>query len=228
MFKDMNITKIIGLADTEPDFIEVFGETEDQVSDWSHTAKYKIQDLMIRAYKEVSDRKASTQTGFKKLNYPQFNEDILNYQEFKRRWNIEVVPERRPPGLDLAALRKSVSVIAKAKIIAATSMAKAWKLLDLDYGNLQEIRAKLKKEIRSLKIKATSSPAKIVELFHQIQLVAAKIKATGSNSLLEDEEYVTLVGNHHPRAVKYSLWPWFWQTPTEFGGTVPQFLQDRM
>ena len=151
---------------------------------------------MIRAYKEVSDTKASTQTGFKKLNYPQFNGDVLNYQEFKWRWKIEVVPERIPPALKLAALREYVPAIAKAKIIAATSMAEAWKLLDLDYRNLQEVRAKLKKEIRSLKVKATSGPAKIVELFHQIQLVAAKIKATGSNSLLEDEEYVALVGNH--------------------------------
>ena len=61
MLKDLDIVGIISLADTEPNFIKVFGETEDQVSDWSHTAKYRIHDLMIRAYKEVSDRKASTQ-----------------------------------------------------------------------------------------------------------------------------------------------------------------------
>ena len=60
-------------------------------------------------------------------------------------------------------------------------MAEAWKLLDLNYGDIEEVRAKLKREIRSLKIKATSGHAKIVELFHQIQLIAAKIKATGSS-----------------------------------------------
>ena len=42
MLKDLDITGIISLADTEPDFIEVFGETEDQVSDWGHEAKYRI------------------------------------------------------------------------------------------------------------------------------------------------------------------------------------------
>ena len=36
MLKDLDITGIISLADSEPDFIEVFGETEDQVSDWGH------------------------------------------------------------------------------------------------------------------------------------------------------------------------------------------------
>ena len=84
MLKDLNINEIIGLADTEPDFLEIFGETEDQVSDWSITTKYRIQDLLIRAYDEVADRKASTQSGFKKLSYPSFNGDVLCYQEFKR------------------------------------------------------------------------------------------------------------------------------------------------
>ena len=93
------------------------------------------------------------------------NSDVLCYQEFKRKWQIEVVPEQRPPALELAALRESVPTIAKAKIIASTSMGKAWKLQDLDQGNLQEVRAKLKKEVQSLKIKAISGPAKIVELF---------------------------------------------------------------
>ena len=66
---------------------------------------------------------------------------------------------------ELAALRESVPVLARANIIATTSMLEAWKLLDLDYGNLKEVRAKLKQQNRNLKIKAASSPAKIVELF---------------------------------------------------------------
>ena len=103
--------------------------------------------------------------------------------------------------MELAALRESIPALAKAKIIAVKTMAEAWKLLDLDYGDIEEVRAKLKKEIRSFKIKATSSPAKVVELFHQIQLVAAKINATGNNFLLEDHEYVTMVGNHLPEEI---------------------------
>ena len=31
ILKDLNINEIISLADTEPDFLEIFGETEDQV-----------------------------------------------------------------------------------------------------------------------------------------------------------------------------------------------------
>ena len=61
MLKDLNINEIIGFADTEPEFLEIFGETEDQVSDWSKETKFKIQDMLIRAYKKVADRKESTQ-----------------------------------------------------------------------------------------------------------------------------------------------------------------------
>ena len=44
-----------------------------------------------------------------------------------------------------------------------------------------------------------------MELFQQIQLVSDKIKVTGSNSLLKDEEYVTLIGNHLPQDI---MWKW--------------------
>ena len=67
MLKDININMIIGLADTEPDFLEIFCVTEDKVSDWSITTKFKIQDLLIRVYNKEADRKASTQSGLKRL-----------------------------------------------------------------------------------------------------------------------------------------------------------------
>ena len=79
---------------------------------------------------------AAKQTGFQKLSYPQFNGDIFNYLKFKKRWNNEGVHERKPPALELAALRESVPAIAKAKRADASTMNKAWKLLGLDYGNL--------------------------------------------------------------------------------------------
>ena len=33
MLKEMDIKNIISFADTEPDFLEIFGETKDQVDD---------------------------------------------------------------------------------------------------------------------------------------------------------------------------------------------------
>ena len=57
-------------------------------------------------------------------------------------------------------------------------MNEAWRLLDLEFGDVQELRAKLKDQVQGIKIKATKDPARIVELFHQIQIIGVKIKAT--------------------------------------------------
>ena len=81
----MDIKQIIYITDQEPDFQEVFGKTKDQVDDWRHATEARIDDLMIRASREVFDRKAATQSGFKKLAYPHFNGYVLNYLLFKKR-----------------------------------------------------------------------------------------------------------------------------------------------
>ena len=70
-------------------------------------------------------------------------------------------------------------------------------------------KLKLKDQFRGLKIKSTKDSACIVELFHQIQVIAAKIKATGNQAILEnDEEYAALVSNHLSKDV---MWDWFKQ-----------------
>ena len=100
--------------------------------------------------------------------------------------------------MELAALREALPPLAKAKVIAVTSMMEAWKLLDLDYGDVEEVRAKLKREVKLIKIKASSPPARILEVFNQVQLISAKIKVCGSSILLEDSEYISLIGSLLP------------------------------
>ena len=45
------------------------------------------------------------------------------------------------------ALRDSIPASAKAKIADFTMMDKAWRLLDLEFGDVQELRAKLKDQV---------------------------------------------------------------------------------
>merc|ERR1712101_80398 len=157
---------------------------------------------MIRVSREVSERKAATQSGLKKLYYPHFKGDILNYLEFKKRWAAKVVPERKPQVIEIVALRDSIPASAKAKIADVTTMDEAWRILDLEFGEVQELRAKLKDQVQGIKIKATKDSAHIVELFHQIQIIAAKIKATGNLDMLQnDNKYVALVSKHFPRTL---------------------------
>ena len=80
-------------------------------------------------------------------------------------------------------------------------MNKAWKLLDLEFGDVQDLRPKLKDQVRGIKIKATKDSACIVELFHQIQIIASKIKATGN-----DNKYIALVSKHLSKDVMWRWW----------------------
>merc|ERR1712055_1166611 len=206
MLKSMEIDKILVLCETEPDFFSIFGETEDDIHDWRAATEIRIEDLQFRASKEVAERKAATQTGFRKLEYPKFNGDCLNYLEFRKRWREEVLPERKPISLELAAIREAVPVLAKAKLSDISTVTEAWKILYLEYGDIHEIRAKLKDQVRSIKLKASGESARLVELYHAVQCIAAKIKASGSIEILEnDEEYIALVSRHLPKDI---MWRW--------------------
>merc|ERR1712163_61028 len=86
-------------------------------------------------------------------------------------------------------------------------MDEAWRLLDLEFGHVQDLKATLKDQVRGIKIKATKDSACIVELFHQIQIIAAKIKATRNLDMLEnDDEYVALVSKHLSKDVTWRWW----------------------
>ena len=60
----MDTKHIISLTYQEPDLLDIFGETTDQVGQWRLETEVRINDLMIRASREVSQRKATTQSGF--------------------------------------------------------------------------------------------------------------------------------------------------------------------
>merc|ERR1712163_36421 len=86
-------------------------------------------------------------------------------------------------------------------------MDEAWRLLDLEFGHVQDLKATLKDQVQGIKIKATKDSARIVELFHQIQIIAAKIKATGNLDMLEnDDEYIALVSKHLSKDVMWKWW----------------------
>ena len=128
MLKSIEIDDIIHLCETEPYFFSIFGETKDNIADWRLSTEVRTEDLLISASKELTERKSATQSGFRKLAYPNFNGDILNYLKFKKCWKEEVVPERKPIALELAALREAVPVIAKGKLVDVSSLTDAWKL----------------------------------------------------------------------------------------------------
>ena len=61
-----------------------------------------------------------------------------------------------------------------------------------------------------------------MELFHQIQVIAAKIRATGNLEMLEnDEEYVALVSKHLSKEL---MWKW-WESERSCWSSFYNFLE---
>ena len=110
---------------------------------------------------------------------------------------MEVSPERQIESRDLSNLLDNIPQTAKNRLVDVETLSVSWNLLDKEYGNHQEIRAKLKASITAIKIKANNGPNKLIELFEQVQTISAKIKAAGDSSQLNnDSEYITLVARH--------------------------------
>ena len=70
-----------------------------------------------------------------KLKYPTFSGDILSYQELKRRWLEDVVPERKLQALELAALRESIPNVVRNNITEVNTVKEAWNLMDIHYSD---------------------------------------------------------------------------------------------
>ena len=55
----MNIEHVLSLSEAEPNFLSIFGETGNKIDDWYHAREIRIEDLLIKASKEVSKQKSA-------------------------------------------------------------------------------------------------------------------------------------------------------------------------
>ena len=86
--------------------------------------------------------------------------------------------------MELYSLKDSVPAAAKQKLLETKTLKDAWKILDLHYGQKMEIRAKLKEEMKDIKLKAVSSLEREIELWDKVQYITARIKAVDAARLL--------------------------------------------
>ena len=70
----------------------------------------------------------------------------------------QISPELQLESHEVFNLKDNLPLAAKNKLIDIESLAECWQILDREYGNSSEIRAKLKQSIAAIKLKATQSP----------------------------------------------------------------------
>ena len=126
-------------------------------------------------------KKSAISSGFEKRKYPSFQGNPLEYFALKKHWKIEVSPELQLESREVFNLKDNLPLAAENKLIDVETLEECWSVLDREYGNSSEIRAKLKQSIASIKLKATTSPHKEIELYEQVQTISAKIRAAGGS-----------------------------------------------
>ena len=123
-----------------------------------------------------------TQSGFERKAYLKFDGNKLEYYVFKDKWLKKVHVERQHPNQELASLRDSLCKNAQNKVTDCQSLKEVWKVLDEQFGNLQELRAALKLKISQIKLKSHASPHRELELFNEVQFLTVKVKAHGGEN----------------------------------------------
>ena len=90
--------------------------------------------------------------------------------------------------MDLAVHKESVTVPVRNKLSYYTNSDRTWKIMDLNFGNMEEVRAQLKQKILNIKLKAIEASSRIIELFNSLQYKAAKIDTAGETDLLKSDQ----------------------------------------
>ena len=194
MFNTIDIETILEWFVYYPNTDDQFGGSSDSLAEWHADLEERIQNLQIKAKKQIAVRKSVTTSGFEKKAYPRYDGTKLDYYVFKNRWFKEVSIEHQHPDRELASLRECLCQSAKNKVIDCNTLKEVWEVLDKYFGNLQELRAALKLKISQIKLKSQSSPHCELELFNEIQFLTVKVKAHGGeNSLKYDQEYVAML-----------------------------------
>ena len=88
--KDMTVWDLICRNESNPDFLDLFGENAEDILLLLEVTECKLEDLKIDYVDQIAMVKSCTQSGFQKRKYPLFSRKILDYYEFKQCWFEEV------------------------------------------------------------------------------------------------------------------------------------------
>ena len=134
------------------------------------------------------------QTYLKKADPPKWLGDPLEFADFKRKWVNQVSTAKMPPETELDRLRENIPVQAAKALFGETVMSKAWKVLENLYGDKDLIANKLKKQLKSIKVKGKHDYDVIIDLVTDVKNIVLRLKALEAEEMLHvDNEFLSAV-----------------------------------
>ena len=124
------------------------------------TLAYKIKPKpspsVVSASSAVSHHSAD-RVQLAKTKPPYFKGDVIEYPEFKRKWNALVHAASLPIEAELDKLRDALPKSAKDQLCGCKTLVEAWGILDKRYGNPDLIAKKLKDQLKTVKPEGKSN-----------------------------------------------------------------------
>ena len=176
-------------------------EKEDMRKDFIQKEKANISSILLKLSRKLKDTSVDSpatvnvgdrqSTYLKKADPPKWEGDALEFADFKRKWLSQVSTAKLPPETELDRLRENIPVRAAKALFGETEMSKAWTILENLYGDKDLITNKLKKQLKSIKVKGKQDYDIIIDLVTDVKNIVLRLKAVDAEQVLHvDNEFL--------------------------------------
>ena len=124
---------------------------------------------------------------FRKRDPPRFGGDVVDFPDFRRKWERQVSSAGLPEPQELDLLREALKEEAERSIRCCTSLPEAWKRLEQRYGNKGLIAERLKQQLKRMKLSSKKDYEKVVELYEKVETLVERLTELGHERVLEHD-----------------------------------------
>ena len=134
---------------------------------------------------------SSHHTYLKKQDPPCFKGEILDYPEFKRRWESRVHSEKLDEQAELDRLRDNIPDSAKKMLTGEKSLVSAWNILTKLYGYKTMLANKLKAKLKTIKVSGKEVHYVVINLAIEVKAIVKSLSEMKMQEMLRhDDEYL--------------------------------------
>ena len=137
---------------------------------------------------------SSHHTYLKKQDPPCFKGEILDYPEFKRRWESRVHSEKLDEQAELDRLRDNIPDSAKKMLTGEKSLVSAWNILTKLYGYKTMLANKLKAKLKTIKVSGKEVHYVVINLAIEVKAIVKSLSEMKMQEMLRhDDEYLSAI-----------------------------------
>ena len=182
----------------------------EEVNDFCNVESAKLDSILLQICKKVmeppvsefsraelksySSKSSDEKVHLEKSKPPKFKGDIIEYPEFRRKWENIVGKANLPEEAEIERLKENIPAEAKDLLYGVTVKAKAWEILEKRFGDPHLIAKKLKTQLKSIQQEGKSDPERVIALTIKVRTIVVKLESLRMGEALQfDSEFLSAV-----------------------------------